>query len=317
MNEQQCQLSSTNITQNVDKTLMDYLKEVAGLECRLWMQGRLISSLSFKANRLGKQKEIKYPYKPELIDDDTMAGFALGGMVFGFILLVGLVVFAVTGKGTGLLDCLLDYALIGSPLLLLAGAGFVKSLVKWLYELPGYHREVAKCDQAVAKDNARVARENVLKAEIKRQISSVKEEQAKTKNALNAIYSLEIIHPSYRNLVAVSTFYDYFDKGICVSLSGRDGAYAFYEEALRFQRIETKLDVIISKLDEISENQRYIAELVREGNASLRRIEKQNDRMISQQSEIVENTALTEYNTRCSAESMAAIEAIEIYRVLC
>ncbi len=176
---------------------------------------------------------------------------------------------------------------------------------------------MAKCDQAVAKDNARVARENVLKAEIKRQISSVKEEQAKTKNALNAIYSLEIIHPSYRNLVAVSTFYDYFDKGICVSLSGRDGAYAFYEEALRFQRIETKLDVIISKLDEISENQRYIAELVREGNASLRRIEKQNDRMISQQSEIVENTALTEYNTRCSAESMAAIEAIEIYRVLC
>ena len=311
MNEQQCQLSSTNITQNVDKTLMDYLKEVAGLECRLWMQGRLISSLSFKANRLGKQKEIQYPYKPELIDDDAMVGFVLGGMGFGVILLIGLVVFAVVGKG--LLGCVL----IGAPLLLLAGAGFVKSLVKWLYELPGYNRKVAECDQAVAKDNARVARENVLKEKIKRQISSVKEEQAKTKNALNAIYSLDIIHPSYRNLVAVSTFYDYFDKGICVSLTGRDGAYAFYEEALRFQRIETKLDVIISKLDEISENQRYIAELVREGNASLRRIEKQNDWIISQQSEIVENTALTEYNTRCSAESMAAIEAIEIYRVLC
>lgn len=309
MNEQQCQLSSTNITQNVDKTLMDYLKEVAGLECRLWMQGRLISSLSFKANRLGKQKEIKYPYEPSFVDE--FDDFNTGCFQFAGVCAV------IFGIWSGLLRISkgrLAFALtVVAPLIL--GAG--QLLVKWLSSLRSYRKKVAECDQAVAKDNARVVRENVLKEEIKRQISSVKEEQAKTKNALNAIYSLDIIHPSYRNLVAVSTFYDYFDKGICVSLTGRDGAYAFYEEALRFQRIETKLDVIISKLDEISENQRYIAELVREGNASLKRIEKQNDRMISQQSEIVENTALTEYNTRCSAESMAAIEAIEIYRVLC
>lgn len=309
MNEQQCQLSSTNITQNVDKTLMDYLKEVAGLECRLWMQGRLISSLSSKASRLGKQKEIKYPYEPSFVDefDDFNKGcFQFAGVcAVIFVIWSGLLRIS---KGR------LAFALtVVAPPILAVG----EILVKWLSSLRSYHKEVEKYDQAVAKDNARVARENVLKAEINRQISSVKEEQAKTKNALNAIYSLDIIHPSYRNLVAVSTFYDYFDKGICVSLTGRDGAYAFYEEALRFQRIETKLDVIISKLDEISENQRYIAELVREGNASLRRIEKQNDRMISQQSEIVENTALTEYNTRCGAESMAAIEAIEIYRVLC
>ncbi len=181
---------------------------------------------------------------------------------------------------------------------------------------PVYRKAMDEYRANLATDQKRVQREMQIKQEIQQQIESVKEERQRTWKALNALYSLSIIHKDYRNLVAVSSFYDYIDKGICTQLEGRDGAYAFYEEALRFQRIESKLDIIIDKLDQIADNQQYLASLIRDGNMALNRIEQQNNIMFKQLNAIHENTAITEYNTRCSAESLAVMESISIYRFL-
>ena len=81
---------------------------------------------------------------------------------------------------------------------------------------------------------------------------------------LKQLYALGYVYPKYRNLVAVSSFYEYLDSGRCDALEGADGAYNVYENELRLDRIIDKLDVIIKKLDQIIKTQyKLYTELVK------------------------------------------------------
>lgn len=51
--------------------------------------------------------------------------------------------------------------------------------------------------------------------------------------SLDSLYEMGIIYPKYRNLVAVSTIYEYLSSGRCDRLDGPDGAYNLYEMELR------------------------------------------------------------------------------------
>lgn len=116
--------------------------------------------------------------------------------------------------------------------------------------------------------------------------------------------------------MAISSFYDFFDTGRCFSLTGPGGAYATYEEDIRFRRIETKLDVIINKLDEVIANQQYIGELMQEANSTLYRIEQTNNQIAQSVNHTAENSDLITFNTQCTARSAAVMEHISIYNFL-
>lgn len=72
---------------------------------------------------------------------------------------------------------------------------------------------------------------------------------------LTNLYSVNIIGEKYRNLVAVSSFYEYLKYERCSSLTGVHGAYNKFEDEIYKQRILAKLDEVIRKLDEIKANQ--------------------------------------------------------------
>ncbi len=89
------------------------------------------------------------------------------------------------------------------------------------------------------------------------------------KHTLEQLYGLGVIYEKYRNKFALSSFIDYFASQRCNSFIGESGAYNLYEMELRMDRIVDKLDVIISKLDEIKTNQRAMYFAITEMNDNI------------------------------------------------
>lgn len=153
-----------------------------------------------------------------------------------------------------------------------------------------------------------------MKERLRAELENIRQEQTKTKQALASVYSLNVIHPKYRNLVAVASFCEYFETGRCSQLEGHEGAYNIYEQEIRLDRIITKLDVIISKLEEIKNNQYVLYQSIMQANNVLNRIDKANYQMLCSLDTIQKNSELIEYNTRCAnsrAEAIADMMVIQ------
>ena len=73
--------------------------------------------------------------------------------------------------------------------------------------------------------------------------------------ALKDVYGLNMVYGKYRNFVAYSSFYEYFDSGRCEMLTGVDGAYNIFEQEIRMDRIIYRLDIIVLQLNQIQKNQ--------------------------------------------------------------
>lgn len=118
----------------------------------------------------------------------------------------------------------------------------------------------------------------------------------KTRKVLKQMYAKDIIHPKYRNFVAISQIYGYLDTGRCSELEGVHGAYNLFEFELSQHTIIDKLDTIISQLDKLNETMGYLA-------ASINFANKQLDSISSSLNRIETNTALTNYNSQCIAHN--------------
>lgn len=72
---------------------------------------------------------------------------------------------------------------------------------------------------------------------------------------LNPLYDIGIIHPKYRNMIAIASFVDYFETGRVEKLKGSDGAYNLFEQELRANIIISELKKINESLEIIKSNQ--------------------------------------------------------------
>lgn len=312
------------------KTITRYLEDLTLLEGQLYTQNSIISSLERKIKPLGYantyEKPIWHPWKPDLGDFLSLPFFLIvGGCIPGT---------AVVWFITGLLDLFFDFRIhkataslfetIGSSFNWYIRIAAVLSIIGVLFNIysekqdrtKAYKKALQVYNASVKNDKLRVQHELTLRTELWNQMQRVISERNNTQEALNTMYNIGLIHPKYRHMVAVASFFDYFDTGICFSFTGPGGAYAVYEEDLKFQRIVTKLDIIISKLDELIQSQRKLAELMRDANNTLHRIEQSNNRMMQSLSEMKENTELIEYNSRCAMQSSAVMENIMVYQAL-
>lgn len=71
----------------------------------------------------------------------------------------------------------------------------------------------------------------------------------------NKLLSLGILYPKYDNLIALTRFQEYLITGRCQALEGADGAYNLFEIECRTDMIIKKLEDISDKLEQIKENQ--------------------------------------------------------------
>lgn len=155
------------------------------------------------------------------------------------------------------------------------------------------HDYYVKCfqEEMDAEKEAYVPLVNHLMAECNNEVFPKLEEAS---NLLNKLYSMDIIHPKYRNFVAVAQFLEYLDTGRCTELEGPNGAYNLYEAELRANIIIDKLDDIAMQLSVYNQNMSTLISAITHTNHLL-------DDMKGCLNEIKDNTALTAYNSQVTA----------------
>ena len=110
-------------------------------------------------------------------------------------------------------------------------------------------------------------------------------------NCLNEILSVGIIYPKYNELVAWTTMYEYFATGRVTELEGTDGAYNLYESESRANTIIGQLDVVISRLEQIKNNQYMLYQIMTDINNNLSAISDQMNHVTNALNKIEINTA--------------------------
>ena len=85
---------------------------------------------------------------------------------------------------------------------------------------------------------------------------------------------MDIIFPKYRNLAAITMFYEYFASSRVFELEGKDGAYNLYESELRQNIIIGNLSKINDNLENIKENQYCMYNELKNINSSIHKVNK-------------------------------------------
>lgn len=83
--------------------------------------------------------------------------------------------------------------------------------------------------------------------------------------AKNKLLSINVIYPNYRDVFALSSFYEYFNSERCYLLEGPDGAYNLYEAERRSDAVST----FFCKLEDINKKQ---VVLYREANEMFKKL---------------------------------------------
>lgn len=131
---------------------------------------------------------------------------------------------------------------------------------------------------------------------INNKIEEIKEELKSTDNLLDKLYNINIIHKKYyKNIIAVTSFYDYIDTGRCIEFGGPRGIYDTYETEVRLDTIIWKLDEIIEQLEEIKQNQFALYQAITAGNQLAEDIFKSNKRIQENSQIIAENSQIITY----------------------
>ena len=107
--------------------------------------------------------------------------------------------------------------------------------------------------------------------------------------AIDELNSLNVIYKKYQDFYVLCILYEYFLSGRVTELSGADGAYNLYESELKTNKILNKLDLIdekletiISKLDDIKENQVVLYEAMKEADQGIQKLNNSMEKLIGE-----------------------------------
>lgn len=291
----------------MNKTLLEYIKNVVDLEKSIYIQKQAISRLAAETKYLGIEKKFQSPSMGNEYSVDGHLIFPLalcgGGVGIG----AGIVLGGIGGK-------LFLFAILGAIIGVVIEIVTTTSKNREMEEQ--YNSEYAVYKAKVDKDKERVKKEQAQIKQIRQVIGIMYDKCSETEELLRKYYSLDIIYPKYRNLVAMCSIYDYLLSGMCTELGGRDGAYAKFDLDENFHRIHTRLDVVIDKLDEIKNTQYMLYEAIQEGNRVSRQLLDASVQQVRLAEQTVENTQLGAYYQEQAAIEARQIKALSFYDTL-
>lgn len=173
-----------------------------------------------------------------------------------------------------------------------------------------YEKELEEYNEKV-KEAKKLHREKI-DAVYNSSISRMKKSLGEVEKTLRALYSMDVVHPKYRDMVAMCSIYEYFETGRCTSLKGADGAYNLYEAELRQNLIIARLDTIIDKLDEIKNNQYMLYCELKETNSILRSISSEVASIARATDSIAQTSTITAVCAQATAKNTEALKYIAL-----
>ncbi len=179
-------------------------------------------------------------------------------------------------------------------------------------------------NQSILPKNAQIDRENEQMRKTKNQqigiinkeINIVAKSYNETKAILDSYYALNIIFPKYRYLIAVSSFYEYFESGRCDRLEGHEGAYNQFENEIRLNMVICKLDEVIKHLDRIEQNQWMLYDAINQGNKKADRLLKSVNNAVNKLDDISHHAEITQYNSGVIAENTTLLKDLKMYEIM-
>lgn len=152
-----------------------------------------------------------------------------------------------------------------------------------------------------------------LKINLDKEIEAASELLANLFKQKNQLYATEIIFGKYRDLAAVTSFYEYILSGRCEALDGVNGCYNLYESELRANIIINKLDAIGDSLEQIKGNQYMLYSQLSQINTELNSLNATTTAMLNgirdtaeifleHSTVIAHNSAVSAYYAKLNAE---------------
>lgn len=301
----------------MDKNLKSYLETLIDLEKNAYMQSELLKNVRNRIDRLGKPIIYQKPQKKEADFLSNLqigvAGTAFVGAILGAI--VGLV------NSDGLFDAIDKVIGTGIQWLLYGlGVGVVVGVILHIYECHAnkndYNIDYLNYVSSTENDNIRVNKEKEQIKQLQAISSATIQKQTATNAVLQQYYDLDILPPKYRNMAAVCSIYGYLQDGICDKIHGHDGALAQYKMDLRFGQLEEKLDIIISSLEKIRENQYVLYSAIKQVNTNVQNLLEKTDKQIHLMNSIDQKMEIMNYYQQQTLAENRYQSYLQTYTVL-
>ncbi len=97
------------------------------------------------------------------------------------------------------------------------------------------------------------------------------------------LYGTCYLDSAYHGFVPVAAMYGYLKTGRCTTIYGHGGVVDTYVHDQQFALLNSKLDTIISKIDDIRHTQAALANAIKKNNDDINRLRQDIDRFASQQ----------------------------------
>lgn len=302
--------------------IVKHLTIAKELESERYTLQLTIPNIQNRINQLGYRRSFKSPV------DNRVKAFFIGALVFLVLAINGFIFINAMGpKQLELSEIMSDsyidykikadkefenakliYMIISLPVIIAGG------ILTTCITNSKYKKAVKQYNNLVCNDNARVNYENFQKQQLQLQKEDIQKKIGEISETLEHFYSLDIIHPKYRNMITVIRLLEYFDSGRCTALTGAGGAYNKYEEEIRQDAIISKLDTAINCLYQIRDTQYMLYESLEDCLDELGAITTQNDKLISTNQDISQNSAIAAYNSKIAASNSDALVFIEAYK---
>lgn len=140
------------------------------------------------------------------------------------------------------------------------------------------------------------------------EVSRAKETLQNLVEAKNAYYSLDVIFGKYRNIVALTSFYEYLVSGRCDTLEGKDGAYNIFESEIRSNQIIAQLNDVMGSLEQIKNGQYLVYSTIKGVYSSLEQLNAKTEaaldsitKMQGDVEQIAKQSEVIAYNTEQAA----------------
>lgn len=158
----------------------------------------------------------------------------------------------------------------------------------------GSERRQAIIMQARGNDyEKRLSEAEIRKSEINMRQKEIQSALYEAKNNLQRIYTANVLPTKYRNLVAVTTLYEYLETGRCNTIQGHGGIYDTYEkERIQLAQLQQMIETN-QRLSRIEDNQRYICQELYKMNNSLSAIKSSLKSIENTNAQIAKNTAIS------------------------
>lgn len=286
----------------------EYVRNIRDLEVSCYQQEMLLRKLKNKPANINREivalerTTDEIPTKPLSAVSSVIIMvimdlfFALVGAVIGFV--GGFIVRVIAGifaDPSNWITFLIGGAIIGYIIALICLFYWHRDTVKDAHdEKKAYPEKLKEVERKKQNRKQEIEYKKKQLTMLPSVVSKSEQELQQTRDLLKKYYDLGFIYPKYRGMVPVCQIYEYLESGRCFSLLGPGGAYNLYESEVRSNLIISKLDDVISRLDDLSAGQQMLANVIRESNRKIDRLSQSFDR-------IEENTAMSAYYSGITA----------------